>query len=248
MKVLPSASLLAAVLLLTGCMYPQEERSRNHGPNQEQLDRVQSAVDQFHENRGVLPIATRDADTPIFQRYPIEFSQIVPSYMSEPPGNAFENGGDYLYVLTHVEEEPQAGLIDLGTTSTIQELERNIHDYRAQHDYAPVDEIVGNELLLLDFDALGYEEPPTVASPFHPDHRLPLLYTTQGDVIIDYSLDIEYYVEEYGADSIDDEDLRWLLVEHAPFVPAYSMPQKQSGGDIVFFDEESGEEISQAAE
>ncbi len=241
MKTTQLIFLALTVILLSGCLYPQEERSRQHGPNQEQVDRVQNAVTQFQESTGVLPIATREADTPTFRRYPVQFTQLIPSYINEPPGNAFENGGNYQYVLVNVEEFPTVKLIDLTTTRTIQEVETRIFSYRSSNDYAPVEEIVGDELLRLDYEALGYEEEPVVDSPFHPDHRLPLLFTTQGDVVIDFSLDIQYYIEEYGmGDYEEGDDLRWLLVDHSPFVPAYSVPQTVKDGEIVFTEGDQG--------
>lgn len=233
--------LTALTILLSGCLYPEEERSSQYGANMEQLERVQGAVDQFRDNTDVLPIATRDADTPVFQRYPVQFSQIVPGYMSERPGNAFENGGSYQYVLINVEENAEVKLIDLNAAGTIREIETRINNYRATNEYAPVQEVIGNELLRLDFEALGYEEEPTVESPFHPDHRLPLLYTTQGNVIIDFSLDIQYYIDEYGMGNFEEgDDFRWLLAEESPFVPAYSMPQTLNDGEIEFIDGELG--------
>lgn len=233
--------LTTAIILLSGCLYPEEERSRQQGANLEQLERVQNAVTQFQQNTGVLPIATRDADTPIFRKYPVQFSQIVPGYMSERPGNAFENGGSYHYVLVNVEEEPTVKIIDLNTSSRIQELEARVNAYRRENQYAPVEEVLEGEVLLLDHEELGYEEQPTVESPFHPNHLLPLLLTTQGDVIIDFSLDIQHYIDEYGMESYEEgEDLRWLLVDESPFVPAYSKPQALIDGEIVFIEGDLG--------
>lgn len=227
--------LIAAIALLSGCLYPQEERSDQYGANMEQLERVQTAVDEFNENTDILPIATRDADTPVFQRYPVQFNELVPAYMSERPGNAFENGGSYQYVLVDVEDNAQVRLIDLNTARNIRGFESRIDEYRRSNDYAPVKEVIGNELLKLDYEALGYEEEPTVESPFHPNHKLPLLYTTQGEVIIDFSLDIQHYVDEEGMGDFEEgDDLRWLLVEESPFVPAYSMPQTIENGEISF--------------
>ncbi|WP_147804801.1 hypothetical protein [Alkalicoccus halolimnae] len=240
MRIKPLIFAAVSVLLLSGCLYPQEERSRDSGPNQEQLERVQTAVTQFHQNTGVLPIATREADTPIFRKYPVQFTQLIPTYLSEPPGNSFENGGTYQYVLINVEEMPEVKLIDLTTVRKIQELETRLFTYRSTNDYAPVEEVIGNELLKLDYEALGYEEEPVVDSPFHPDHLLPLLYTTDGDVVIDYSLDIRHYMEEYGMGEYEEgDDLRWLLVDEAPFVPAYSLPQTVENGEIHFIKEEN---------
>ncbi|SDN37636.1 hypothetical protein [Alkalicoccus daliensis] len=241
MKILKVILLSLIVALLSGCLYPQDQRSSQQGPNQEQLERVQAAVAQFQETTGVLPIATRDADTPIFRRYPVQFSQIVPGYMSERPANAFENGGSFHYVLIDVEEQPTVKLIDLRTARRIQEFEARLNAYRRENQYAPVDEIIKGEIIRPDYEELGYDEQPTVESPFHPDHLLPLLLTTQGDVIIDFSLDIQHYIDEFGMGSFEEgDDLRWLLAEESPFVPAYSKPQTLENDEIVFIEGDLG--------
>lgn len=230
-------SVTLAVLLLSGCLYPQNERRGNQAPNEAQLQSVQTAVEQFQENRSVLPIKTRDADTPIFRKYPIEFAQLVPAFLESAPGNSFENGGTYQYVLTNPEEEPLVKLIDLRITQTIQDLERRLYSYRSDHEYAPIEEVVGYELLKLDYEALNYDEEPTVESPFHPTHLLPLYMKTDGSIVIDYSLDIQFYLEEQGwGEFAEGDDLRWLLVEHAPFVPAYSEPQTVEDGEVLFIE------------
>jgi hypothetical protein len=234
-KILKLSLLAAALIFLTGCLYPEEQRRENQPVYEEQLQSVQSAVMRYQENTGVLPIKTREADTPVFRKYPINFSQLVPAYLESPPGNSFESGGTFQYVLVTPEETPEVKLIDLRTVRVIQDLERRIFQYRSEHRYAPVKEVAGNELLKLDYEKLNYDEEPAVESPFHPDHRLPLLLQTDGSIVIDYSLDIKYFLDEHGKDSYEEgDDLRWLLVEHSPFVPAYSIPQTAEDGEVVF--------------
>ena len=42
------------------------------------LNRFKRAVNQFQEdNGGILPIKTKDANTPIYQKYPIDFKRIA---------------------------------------------------------------------------------------------------------------------------------------------------------------------------
>lgn len=224
-------------VLLTGCLYPDEQRSQEDAAYEEQLRSVQEAVVQYRQNTSGLPVKMRDSDTPEFRQYPVNFAQLVPEYLQSPPGNSFESGGVYQYVLVNPEEIPEVKLIDLRTVRVIQELERRIFQYRSEHDYAPVEGVAGHELLEIDYSKLNYDEEPVVESPFHPDHRLPLLMQTDGSIVIDYSLDINYYVDEYGLEEFDEgDDLRWLLVEHSAFVPAYSLPQTVEDGDIVYKD------------
>ncbi|WP_416149702.1 hypothetical protein ACM26V_01515 [Salipaludibacillus sp. HK11] len=230
--------LLLVLIGLTGCMYPQDERRQNQAPYEDQLQSVQSAVIQYQENNtGMLPIMTRDADTPIYRKYPINFSQLVPAYLEAPPGNSFENGGIYQYVIVNPEDYPEVKLIDLGTVRPIQDLERKISQYRSRNDYAPIAELMGNGLLKLDFEELGYQEEPLIESPFHPNHKLPILYQTDGTVVIDYTIDILHYVDEYGKESDQEDDLLSLLVENSPFVPVYSRPQEMEDGEVIFSEE-----------
>src|SRR5699024_12881517 len=59
----------------------------------------------------------RSADTPIFEKYIIDFSVMKENgVLSEIPGNAFENGGIYQYGLITPEENPRVKLIDLRVT------------------------------------------------------------------------------------------------------------------------------------
>ncbi|TSB47170.1 hypothetical protein FN960_07735 [Alkalicoccobacillus porphyridii] len=215
------ALLLGAMLLLTGCFYPQGERQASQVPYLDQLASVQSAVDSFQENTGVLPIQTFNEQTPTYNRYVIDFRQLIPRYMQEPPGTAFENGGVYQYVLVDVEEDPTVKLIDLQSVSTIQDFTRKINTYRSQHTYAPVKEFVADGIFELDYEKLSYDQPPVVISPY-TGNTLPLLYSNQGEIIIDYASDINQIIQEHEVE--EGEDLRPLLYENSPFVPFHSVP------------------------
>ncbi|MFA9556136.1 hypothetical protein ACERII_02340 [Evansella sp. AB-rgal1] len=238
MKYVILSVLSIGILLLTGCLYPDEQRMKNRVPYADQIQSVQSAVNQFRQDQGVLPIKTREADTPIFRKYPIDFAKLVPRYLQSAPGNSFENGGTFQYVLVNPEELAEVKLIDITTIREIQELNRRITLYRREHRFAPIAELVGYELLRLDYEALNYSEEPTVNSPFHPNHRLPLLMQSNGEIVIDYSLDIKHYIEEYGMDGFEEgDDLRWLLVNNSPFVPVYSLPQIMNNEHEIVFTE-----------
>ena len=124
--------------LLTGCLYPKENMKQNAVPYEDQLQVVQKAVVTFKEqNDGILPIKTRDMSTPIYQKYPIDFQQIAPRYIQEAPGNAYESGGVYQYVLIDVETNPTVKLIDVRMAEQIQELSLKLRMYRDEHQYPP---------------------------------------------------------------------------------------------------------------
>ncbi|MGO4888128.1 hypothetical protein ACJ2A9_10245 [Anaerobacillus sp. MEB173] len=223
-----------ALLLLSGCFYPSEQRAENQIPYEDQIVSVQSAVNQFRKDTGVLPIKTRDMETPIYQKYPIDFGQLVPRYMQNAPGNSFENGGVFQYVLINVETDPEVKLIDLVTLRYIQELQMKVNQYRSQHQFAPVAEVLDVGIFALDVEQLGYKEPPTVRSPFFPDHQLPLIIDNRGTVVVDYTIDLLQALENYDHSFDSGDDIRSILVDNSHFVPVFSLSYTIEDGRPTF--------------
>ncbi|TWI58846.1 hypothetical protein IQ10_00554 [Halalkalibacter nanhaiisediminis] len=210
-------------LILSGCLFPNEELAENRIAYPDQLQAVQQAVEQFQMDTGVLPIRTFDETTSFYQRYVIDFNQLIPRYMQQPPGTAFENGGVFQYVLVNVEESPEVKVIDLTTQRAIQQFQQRLNDYMRENRYAPVAEMLDVGLFELDYEALNYKEPPTVRSPYH-DTYLPLLLTNDGEIIIDYRIDLNMILQEAEHSFEEGEDIRPLLYENTPFVPNRSVP------------------------
>lgn len=218
-----SISLLAmvlSVLLLSGCMYPDSERAGSQVPYEEQLSDVQNAVDRYRETTGgLLPIKTRDEDVDQYIKYPVDFSKIVPSQLAEIPPNAFEQGGIFQYVLMDVEEEPAVKLVDLRIAEKIREL--NIR--RAANGYAPIAEVVADNVYKLNYTVMGYDEEQYVESPYS-GRSLPLVVSGEGEIYVDYSMDLYTALQEYDGELEPGEDIRFLLYEESALVPAYSLP------------------------
>ncbi|NEU31125.1 hypothetical protein GN156_10075 [bacterium LRH843] len=210
--------------MMTGCFYPNEQKSENRIAYPDQLQAVQQTVEQFQTDTGVLPIRTFDETTPIYQRYAIDFKQLIPRYIQQPPGTAFENGGVFQYVLVNVEESPQVKVIDLTSQQKIMEFQQKLNQYMKKHTYAPILEMVDVGLFKIDYKALNYRDEPLIKSPYHHDTYLPLLLTNAGDVIIDYRIDLNIMLQEHGSAFKEGEDIRPLLYEHSPFVPFRSVP------------------------
>ncbi len=220
----PIVLLCCLCLFLTGCFYPNERRAENRLPYPDQLQMVEQAVLQFQADTSLLPIRTFDqSTTPLYQRYVVDFNQLVPKYMQEPPGTAFENGGVYQYVLVNVEDVPMVKVIDLRAQKEIIKLEQQLNQYMRKHTYAPVKEILDVGLFTLDYEALGYREEPLVQSPYS-NTFLPLLLTNDREIIIDYRSDLNMMLQEYEHSFKEGEDIRPILYEHAPFVPSRSVP------------------------
>ncbi|WP_216829260.1 hypothetical protein [Alkalihalobacterium elongatum] len=228
--------LTVGLLLLTGCLYPSEQRVENQVPYPDQLLSVQQAVNQFKEDTGVLPIKNRDADTPIYQKYPVDFRQLVPRYLQNPPGNSFESGGIYQYVLVNVEqEEVGVKLLDLSVMREIQRLQGQLNQYMRKNDLAPIDEMIDTGLFTLQFEKLNYREAPTVRTPYFGNY-LPLLIDNSGQILIDYRMDLNMAMQEFEHSYSYGDDIREILVENSPFVPAFSIPYTiNEQGDPDYF-------------
>ncbi len=215
------ALLAAAALILSGCMYPESERAENQIPYEEQVIQVQNAVNQYRgASNGLLPIKTRDMDVDQYIKYPIDYSKIVPAYLAEIPPNAFETGGIFQYVLMDVDENPTVKLVDLRIAEEIRSI--NIRK-SANGGRAPIAEILADNVYRMNYEAMGFKEERFVVSPYS-GRNLPLVVNGQGDVFVDYSMDLYTAIQEYDGTLEVGQDIRFLLYEDNPVVPAYSLP------------------------
>lgn len=225
--------VILIVALLSGCMYPDENLARNQIPYEDQIASVQSAVENFQsDNGGILPIKTKDAETPVYQKYPVDFQKIVPRYLPEVPGNAFENGGIFQYVLIDVETEPKVKIFDLRMAETIRDIKLRIR----MQEYPPFKEQIAGQVFSLDFKELGFSGDPAAQSPF-TGANLPYVITGDGEIYVDYRSDLYRLLEE-GHEVEEGEDIRYILTENSHFVPAYSLPYTidPSNGEPIFLE------------
>ncbi|MGM9954683.1 MAG: hypothetical protein ACI35J_02345 [Peribacillus sp.] len=216
--------LLCISGLLTGCLYPQKQKVQNQLPYKEQIQSVQSAVDQFKEDEGgILPIVTKEADTPIYQKYVIKFTKISPRYMAEPPDNAYESGGVFQYVLVNVENDPTVKLLDVRMAQKIQDISLRLQAYQQSNGYPPYKERISENVFTLDYKKMGLKEAPTVTSPYS-QKDLYLVVDGDGNLYVDYTPDLYDVLQQHDGKIKKGEDIRELLVDSSEFVPAYSLP------------------------
>jgi hypothetical protein len=211
--------------ILSGCLYPQEKMKQNQVPYLDQLESVQSSVEQYQEaNGGLLPIKDRDMDTPIYQKYPIDFNKLSPRFIQDPPGTAYESGGVYLYVLVNVEEDPKVKLIDLRVAEQIRDINLRIDMYkRSNNGYAPIKEVINNHAYKVDWDKLGYSAEPFAESPIS-GKNLPYVLDNSGEVHLDYSIDLYDFLQKHEHSYKPGDDIRDIIVDNSVFVPAFSLP------------------------
>ncbi|WP_028783042.1 hypothetical protein [Thalassobacillus devorans] len=229
---------LFILLLLTGCLYPENRLSKNSIPSEVQLENVQRAIDSYREQEnGLLPIKTKGEDTPIFQKYVIDFKKLKEKRLiSEIPGNAFENGGVYQYVLIHPEDDPTVKLIDLRMTEQLRSLRYDINRYQQNNQYLPYKSQVAQGIYDLDYKKLGLDAPMTVTSPYSHE-PLPVYIKGNGDLLIDYRKDLYNFLKNKEHSYKKGDDIRYLLVNHSPFVPVYSPAYTIEDGEPIFMSE-----------
>ncbi|MBO0994750.1 hypothetical protein [Bacillus sp. SD088] len=211
---------LFLILLLSGCMYPDERKAENKIPYEDQIESVQKAVNQYQDEKGgILPIKTRDQDTPIYIKYPIDFSGIVPNYLSSPPGNSFESGGVFQYVLIDVETDPTVKLVDLRIAEKIREIKIRLQS----HKYPPFKEAIADNVYSIDFSKLGYKNEPYITSPFS-QNNLSFVMDGKGEIYVDYISDLYQALKEGSESYQNGDNIVEILTKDSPFVPAYSLP------------------------
>ncbi|MCF3941648.1 hypothetical protein [Oceanobacillus alkalisoli] len=231
--------LIFSFILLAGCMYPDSERVENQVPHATQLDTVQSAVHTYQEETGgLVPIRTKPSDTPIFEKYLIDFNLLKDySAIAEIPGNAFENGGYYQYILIDPEVEPTVKVIDLRITEAIRSVNIRMDAFRQEHTYPAFGEKIENGIYLVDHEKLKLDSPPTVVSPYSQEH-LPIIMDVDGNLYVDYRIDLQQALNEFDHDYEEGDDIRFLLTDNTPFAPAYSLPYTVKDGEPVLMIEE----------
>ncbi|MCF6093534.1 hypothetical protein L1765_05975 [Microaerobacter geothermalis] len=231
---------LLVAIFLTGCMYPQERRMENI-PVDQSVKMVQEAVEQFQEETTVLPIETRPADTPVYEKYIIDFGKLVPRYIPFVPTNAFENGGIYKYVLVDVETEPKVKLLNLYLLNEINDIQRRVNLYKYKTTALPVKSMIDKNYFTIDFSQLN-RKAPEIKSPF-TSNFLPVIMDINGKVGIDYSMDLMIKLKEVVQLPPDGEDIRDLLVNDSYFVPVASFEYTLKNNEPVFLFKDEGNQL-----
>jgi hypothetical protein len=224
------ASLILLSVALSGCLYPDERRAENQMPSEMLLEMTQKGIDQFRQDTSVLPIVTKELNTPIFEKYEIDFAKLVPKYIPDVPGNAFEKGGVFKYVLIDVETNPAVRLAHLGMVSTVADVQFAVDRYRYNNgNKLPIREELGNGYYAIDYGKIGLKE--TSVPGLAGNYLLPLIMNGKGEVGIDYAMDIAAVLRESKAEVPENTDPRYVMARQSRFVPIKSFPYTMVGGE-----------------
>ncbi|EJL32101.1 hypothetical protein [Brevibacillus sp. BC25] len=226
-KLVISLTILSS--LLSGCLYPDERRAENQIPSTFFVEATQKAIEQFQKDTAVLPIVTKPLDTPIFEKYEIDFRKMIPKYMPDVPGNAFEKGGVYKYVLIDVDTKPTVKLIHLTAVSTVADVQSEVDRYKGHFEKLPVIADLGNGYYSIDHERLGlkaWQVPSAMGT-----YLLPLVMNAEGQVGIDYATDIAQLLRDTKVTVPEKTDPRYVLARNSMFVPAKSFPYEMVNGE-----------------
>lgn len=214
-----SLLLLLLSLLLGGCMYPKEKLAHNQVAPQDQLNMVQSAVESYQKDTGgLLPLKDRDQTYEIYLKHPIDFGKLKPKYLSQLPGSSFEMGGYYQYVMMDVDKNPKVMLVDLRTSDTLKNLRIRLE---TKSNELALGKKIGPNLYKINYKKYGLKKYPTVKSPYSGE-ALPIYINGGNEFKIDYSLDLGRALKTHKVKQ--GEDIRYILYQDNPILPAYSVP------------------------
>ncbi|WP_126140550.1 hypothetical protein [Paenibacillus whitsoniae] len=217
---------LLVMLAISGCMYPQELRKENQINPGEFITVVQQAIDTYHSKTGVLPIKNSEMNTPLYEKYVIDFGKLQKSnLLSTVPANSFESGGIFMYVLVDPETKPTVKLMDLSAYQSVDDVQQKMNDYIVKHGGNQPEGVAINELFnYVDVTKLGLKA-KEIKSVYNRKNLISYIVNKQtGEVSIDYAMDINQAVQSGSlANTLKpDEDLRHILVEQSYFVPIRS--------------------------
>ena len=222
-------SVLAVIMmmsvLLQGCLYPNELRKENQASAREGILLVQNAVDEYQKTTGLLPLVNAGPETPRYEKFEINFKLLTSSaLLSSVPANAFESGGNDLYLILNEETDPIVRVADLATAQHVNDLQRSIDVIKLEYEDIPRGDMLYPGFYEIPYSSINVRK-ADVKSPYSGE-SLTFMMDEHGSVYADYGPDIMQAIErsEDSEHAKQSADLRGVLVEEGLYVPIKSVP------------------------
>ncbi|WP_310829329.1 hypothetical protein [Paenibacillus pedocola] len=228
--------LLAGIILLlsvlAGCMYP-EEQMQPGSSSRESVRRVQAAVDDYQQVEGLLPILNSDEATPRYEKFVVDLEKLrQQGYLEEIPSAAFEKGGNSYFLILDEETAPVVKLMDLVTVQKVNDVQRQVNRYKADHGgKLPAGEERYPGLFSIDSKQAGTSG--ITLKSVYSGEPLEFMMDKNGRVYVDYVLDIMSAIDKNGSTPGPDKDLRTELETASFYVPVKSLPYLWVSGKPV---------------
>ncbi|WP_127530765.1 hypothetical protein [Paenibacillus kobensis] len=216
-------TLLVLMAALSGCLYPKDRLVQNQMPAKDAVLNMQTVVNQYFTDTGMLPIVTPKADTPKYEKYRIDFAKLKGhNYISDPPSYAFEGGGHYYYLIINEETTRQVKLMDIAVFQQVSDIQREVDKY--YNGDAKMISLNGEPVYpgfyRIDFDRLGMKEPEILS--VYSGRTVSPMIDEKGRVYLDYAVDMMQAVQKSGKEPKAEDDLRELLAQSSDLVPVKS--------------------------
>ncbi|WP_424766080.1 hypothetical protein [Paenibacillus sp. sgz302251] len=212
-------ALLFALSTLTGCLYPDSELRQNQAAPKEAVRNVQGAIDQYKSDTGMLPMKNSTVDTPLYEKFYVDFDILGRSgYLSTIPAAAFENGGNFHFLIIDEDTKPRIKLLDIVTFQKINDVQSWVRTHVQSGGDLPKGEKMYPGFYHIDYKSMN-KKAPTIISIFS-GQTLQAILDDNGVVYADYGIDIMQFVNKSGKSGFEPAlDLRSLLVDSSDFVP-----------------------------
>ncbi|BBH21005.1 hypothetical protein Back11_23500 [Paenibacillus baekrokdamisoli] len=218
---------------LSGCLYPKDQLTQNKLPPKDAILTVQAVVDQYQKDTGLLPILNSTPETPLYEKYRIDFEKLQQmNYVSDIPATAYEKGGSYYYLIINEETDPTVKLMNLVLSQKVNDIQASVKAYSDAHQgKLPTGKSVYPDFTSINYDNLNLKEP--VLQSVFTGQTLSTIMDAKGNVYLDYGIDITQALNKLdsGKKPDDKQDLRELLVEHSDLVPVKSPIYRLKNGE-----------------
>ncbi len=215
--------MLLTVFTLSGCMYPGEEKEA--GVNyRESVKRLQAAIDDYQQEEGLLPILNADESTPRYEKFRIDMEKLNKSgFLDDIPTTAFEQGGSAYFLILNEETDPVVKVMDLVTVQKVNDVQLQINRYKSAHggEIPVLDELYPG-LYTIDEKKAGTSS--ITLSSVYSGQPVQFMMDKDGNVYVDYILDIVTAINKNGGEYDDNKDLRLDLEQASYYVPVKSLP------------------------
>lgn len=207
---------ISIVLLLTGCMYPSEERQQLADVDTH-LARVQAQAEQLFQQNKTLPYTYTQDERKFTSHYLVNVRELP-----EIPPTAYEKGGNFYYVFVGAEgNNPFVRLFDLRLNDEVERVQQAVQWYLSKNKRLPTTGQAIDGYYNIDLAAVKMEH-IKIPSPYYGDAQLPILLDKKGTVYLDYRGDALRMMQEAKQKPAAGEDLRVFLAKNSRFVPAFS--------------------------
>jgi hypothetical protein len=221
-RLLTISTLIMTMLPLTGCLYPDDQTPNSQASARESVLTVQDAVDRYKEQTGLLPIQNAKETDPLYEKYRVDFGKLKRmNFIVQIPSASYENGGSYQFLIIDEDTKPLVKLLDISVFQTVMDVQKKVDEYRSKRsNQNPAGVEIYPGFAIVDFNKLGTKAPDIKS--VYSRQSLNLLVNPQGQVLVDYGIDIVTAIKKSGLQPQKDEDLRRQLIEASYFVPVRS--------------------------